>query len=228
MVLSLCSYWPPRTRFARSNRFLRLGIAALAPSRIRAGAGADPIDFFMGGRLSAPTAYASGTSALFTMALFACLFGATRREGNPALRGLARGSAGLLATLAYMTQSRGWLIALPVAALAYFVLVPGRIRGLVGMAAIGLSVLSVREPPERFTKAPPASSSAADRRRRAGSLLAAAALAVAGLVLAVIDARTSPRGRVAACPGWAPIAAVAPCCARPQLVFAIAPGTRDR
>ena len=43
-----------------------------------------------------------------------------------------------------MTQSRGWLIALPLAALVYFVLVPGRVRGLVAMAAVGLSLMAIK------------------------------------------------------------------------------------
>lgn len=232
LVFILFSAWPLAERGARALiAFFGLGIAALgAVTLIRAGAGADPIDFFMGGRLAAPTAYASGTSALFTMALFACLFGATRREGNPALRGLALGSAGLLATLAYMTQSRGWLIALPVAALAYFVLVPGRIRGLVGMAAIGLSVLSVKGTTGAVYEGAAGQQlpQLIDDAVRA-SLLAAAALAVAGLVLAVIDARIEPpRSWSRRVPGWAPIAAVGALLCAAALVFAIAPGPRDR
>ena len=232
LVFILFSCWPLAERGARALiAFFGLGIAALgAVTLIRAGAGADPIDFFMGGRLAAPTAYASGTSALFTMALFACLFGATRREGNPALRGLALGSAGLLATLAYMTQSRGWLIALPVAALAYFVLVPGRMRGLVGMAAVGLSVLSVKGTTGAVYEGAAGEQlpQLIDEAVRA-SLLAAAALAVAGLVLAVIDARIEPpRSWSRRIPGWAPIAAVGALLCAAALVFAIAPGPRDR
>ena len=192
VLFTLFAGWPLAARGARALvAVFGLGTAGLAVvTLLRAGAGADPLDFLLGGRLSAPIGYSSGTSALFTMALFACLFLATRGDGNPALRGLALGSAGLLATLAYMTQSRGWLIALPVAALAYFVLVPNRFRGLVAMGAVALSVLATKGTTGAVYDG------AADERLPQlldeavrASLLAAAALAVIGLVLAIVDRR---------------------------------------
>ena len=98
------------------------------------------------------------------------------------------------------------------------------------MAAVGLSVLAVKGTTgavyegcagERFPQL-------IDEAVRA-SLLAAAALAVAGMVLAVIDARIEPsRSWSRRIPGWAPIAAVGALLCATALVFAIAPGPRDR
>ena len=98
------------------------------------------------------------------------------------------------------------------------------------MAAVGLSVLAVKGTTgavyegaagEQFPRL-------IDDAVRA-SLLAAAALAVAGMVLALIDARIEPpRSWSRRVPGWAPIAAVAALLCATALVFAIAPGPRDR
>lgn len=229
LVFTLFAGWPLAERGARAMIALfGLGIGGLgAVALLKAGAAADPFDVLIGGRLSAPIGYPSGASALYTMGLFACLFVATRRDGNPGLRGVALGSAGLLATLAYMTQSRGWLIALPVAALAYFVLVPGRLRGLIAMAAIALSALAVKS-----TTGAVYEGAAGERLPQLldeavrASLLAAAALAVAGLVLAVIDGRVEPRP--SPLPSWAPLAAVLVLLGATAVVFIALPGPRDR
>jgi len=231
VLFTLFAGWPLAARGARALvAVFGLGTAGLAVvTLLRAGAGADPLDFLLGGRLSAPIGYSSGTSALFTMALFACLFLATRGDGNPALRGLALGSAGLLATLAYMTQSRGWLIALPVAALAYFVLVPNRFRGLVAMGAVALSVLATKGTTGAVYDG------AADERLPQlldeavrASLLAAAALAVIGLVLAIVDRRIEPPPRLNRIPRWAPLATVVALVGAVIIVFAVVPGPRER
>ena len=232
VLFTLFAGWPLAERGARALvAVFGLATACLAVvTLMRAGAAEDQLGFLQDGRLLAPIGYSSGTSSLFTMALFACLFVATRRDGNPALRGVALGSAGLLATLAYMTQSRGWLIALPVAALAYYVLVPGRLRGLVAMAAVALSVLAIKG-----TTGAVYDGAAGDRLGQLldeavrASLLAAAALAVAGLVLAVIDSRIEPpRALASRIPGWAPLAAVVALLGATLLVFAAVPGPRDR
>jgi tetratricopeptide (TPR) repeat protein len=232
LVFTLFVGWPLAERGARTLiAAFGLGMGALgAVTLIRAGAAAEPLDFFLGGRLLAPTGYPSGASALFTMALFACLFTATRRDGNPALRGLALASAGLLATLAYMTQSRGWLIALPVAALAYFLLVPGRLRGLVAMAAVALSVLAVEGSTGAIYEGAAGNRlpDLIDEAVRA-SLLAAVALAVAGLVLAAIDGRVEVSQSVSArVPTWAPLAVVLLLLGAAVVTVAVAEGPRDR
>jgi hypothetical protein len=232
VLFTLFASWPLAERGARALvAVFGLATACLAVvTLMRAGAAEDQLGFLQDGRLLAPIGYSSGTSSLFTMALFACLFVATRRDGNPALRGVALGSAGLLATLAYMTQSRGWLIALPVAALAYFVLVPGRLRGLVAMAAVALSVLAIKSTTGAVYDGAAGENLARllDEAVRA-SLLAAAALAVAGLVLAVIDSRIEPpRALASRIPGWAPLAAVVALLGATLLVFAVVSGPRDR
>jgi hypothetical protein len=232
LLFTLFAAWPVDERGVRALITLfGLGVAGVgAVGLVEAGASSDPLDFLIGGRLAALVGYPSGASALYTMGLFACLFMATRRDSNPGLRGLALGSAGLLCTLAYMTQSRGWVIALPVAALVYFVLVPGRLRGLVAMAAVAICTLAIKG-----TTGAVYDGAAGQRLPQLvdeavrTALLAAAALAVVGLVLAVIDRRVEPpRALAARIPGWAPLAAAGALLAAVLVVVVAVPGPRDR
>ena len=102
--------------------------------------------FFIDARLAEPTGYMNANAALWTLGLLACLHLVSRRDVHAGIRGLALGSAGLLGALALMAQSRGWLIALPLALLIHLVLMPGRLRTLVSTLAVAAGVFAVSGP----------------------------------------------------------------------------------
>ena len=102
--------------------------------------------FFIDARLAEPTGYMNANAALWTLGLLACLHLVSRRDVHAGIRGLALGSAGLLGALALMAQSRGWLIALPLALLIHLALMPGRLRTLVSTLAVAAGVFAVSGP----------------------------------------------------------------------------------
>ncbi len=124
---------------------LGLGIAGVGLGELlRFGAAADPETFLIGGgRLGEPVGYTNGNAALWTMGLIPCLFIACRREVPAALRGVSLGAAGLLLGLALMVQSRGWIIALPLALVVLVAVTPGRVRLLLGIAALAVSAIAM-------------------------------------------------------------------------------------
>jgi tetratricopeptide (TPR) repeat protein len=137
------------------------------------------------------------------------MFG-VRRETPGALRPLFLASAGLLAGLSLMGQSRGWLFAIGPAALAFVALsAGGRTRSTVGVGLVALSTLTiggtlldVRESYEDIGFA-----DAVDDAM-AALLLAAAGLAVVGAAWAVLDRRMRVSARGARVAGGAVAAAV--------------------
>ena len=79
---------------------------------------AHPVDSFIGSRLSEPFGYANGTAAFFLMPVWPMLAIASRREQHPALRAVCLGTAGFLAELGFVPESRGMLFAFPLAIVA--------------------------------------------------------------------------------------------------------------
>ncbi len=102
--------------------------------------------FFIDARLAEPTGYMNANAALWTLGLLACLHLVSRRDVHAGIRGLALGSAGLLGALALMAQSRGWLIALPLALVIHLALMPGRLRTLLSTLAAAAGVFAVSGP----------------------------------------------------------------------------------
>lgn len=143
-VFTLFALWPMP---ARSGMLvlgaLGLGVAGVGlVELLRMEAAADPEAFLVGGgRLGQPVGYTNGNAALWTIGLIPCLFIACRREIPPAVRGLSLGAAGLLLGLALMVQSRGWIIAFPIALVTLVVVTPGRVRLLMGIGALAVSVV---------------------------------------------------------------------------------------
>jgi hypothetical protein len=124
-----------------------VGVAAVGLVQLLRVNGAEQAGtFFIDARLAEPTGYVNANAALWTLGALACLHFASRRDIHAALRGLALGSAGLLGALALMAQSRGWLIALPLALLVHIALMPGRLRTLIATLAVAAGVLAVRAP----------------------------------------------------------------------------------
>ena len=100
---------------------------------------AHPVDSFIGSRLSEPFGYANGTAAFFLMPVWPMLAIASRREQHPALRAVCLGTAGFLAELGFVPESRGMLFAFPLAIVAYVALAPNRLRALVPLTIVLLS-----------------------------------------------------------------------------------------
>jgi hypothetical protein len=92
-------------------------------------AGDAPIaDRFMDGSLLGPVGYHNASAALFTMAAVPALMLATRRELPAGLRPPLLAATTLLLGLAALGQSRGWLLTLPIVALAALLLSPDRLK----------------------------------------------------------------------------------------------------
>jgi hypothetical protein len=230
IVFALFSLWPADRRGAALMfAALGLGIAGLGlVELLRANASSAPAEWFIGARLAEPAGYINANVAVWTVGMLPCVFLASRRELAPPLRGIALAGAGLLAALALMGQSRGWALALPVALVVYLVLVPGRVRSLLTLAAVAAATLVVSDPVLAVHDELTAG--------RLDSLLSSATTAVltmAAVLFAVgtaagyADRRVEPDGRPArlasrAVAGLAALAAVA------ALALVVAGGAVDR
>jgi tetratricopeptide (TPR) repeat protein len=195
VVLALFALWPFDARGATAVLgVLGLGIAGLGLVELLNANGADPPGAsFIDVRFSEPAGYMNANAALWTTGMLPCLFLASRRSVPVPVRALALGGAGLLVGLALLAQSRGWVLALPLALVLFLVVCPGRVRLLAAIAAVGVAGLAISGPvlgvhddysPERFD------AMLADAT--GAILLAAAALVAVGLVAALIDRRIEP------------------------------------
>jgi tetratricopeptide (TPR) repeat protein len=182
VVLALFSLWPVGPQGLR----LVLGLVGVALAALgvvelaRMALAADPSGFFIGLRLSEPAGYINANAALWTLGLLPCVGLASDRELRPPLRALLLAGATLLAGLALMSQSRGWLLTLPLGALALVALSPARLRTLGSLALVAAGTAAVSGPllavHDDF------------RPGRLGGLVddAALALAVAALVVGLV------------------------------------------
>jgi hypothetical protein len=120
------------------------GIAAIALGMLLiSAAGGQVTDWFIGGRLTAPTGYANATAALFVMALWPAVYAATAPALPVLVRSLGLGAACLLLELAVLTQSRGGAIALAATALAFVAMAPSRWRAVAALSVVAaLTALS--------------------------------------------------------------------------------------
>ena len=171
-----------------------LGLAGIGLVELLRAAGADdPSGYFVDARLAEPVGYTNANAALWTLAVWPCVAFAARRELHPLVRGIFLGSSGLLLSLSLMTQSRGWVIALPIAALVLIAAVPGRVRtalallaAAAGTAAVSSSLVAVRDDADT-TPLGVLISDASDQ-----ILLMSLVLAVVGTLAALADRRIEP------------------------------------
>ncbi len=170
---------------------LGLGLAGLGLVEIlRADAASDPILYFVDARFAEPAGYINANVAMWTLGLFICLHLACSRDTNALVRGLGLGGAGILACLALLGQSRGWVLAAPLGALVFVALTPHRARALLALGATALGTFAVSGPliavHDEFT--PEALEGLlADATR--GILALGAILAVLGVLAALVDGR---------------------------------------
>jgi len=191
VVFTLFALWPIGGRAATIVLgAFGLGVAALGLFvLVRASGAADALQYFVGGRFVDPVGYPNGNVALWFSGLLPCVFIAGRREVPAAVRGVALGGAGLLAGLALLGQSRGWLFTLPLTLILFLAVAPGRARNAIALlATAGAAVVAAGPVLEVFRGVQ--GEAAAEPLIAAAArtiLLGSAALAVVGTVVAYID-----------------------------------------
>jgi len=174
------------------------GVCLLGVGTLVSAAWSDNVrDYYISGRLADPVGYANGNAALFVLAFWPALFLASRREVPPLLRPLLLAIAGILLQLAVLPQSRGAAATFPFIILAYFGLVPSRLRSLVFLAPAGLALAAA------FPRLLEAGSETGGSGLAAGARSAAAVIAIsgaslfaAGLALVAVDVRFEISRRV--------------------------------
>ena len=227
-VFALFALWPFDARGAATVLgLLGLGIAGLGlVELLKANGSEQPLAYFIDVRFAEPAGYMNANVALWTTGLLPCLFLASRRGVPALLRGLALGGAGLLAGLGLLGQSRGWVLALPLALVLFVAVCPGRVRLLLAIASVGTAALAVSGPvlavhddfsPEGFD--------ALLSDATGAILLAAAVLAVAGVAAALLDNRIVPGPAAERRMGWAAAVVVAVAFVGGVVAYAAAEGS---
>jgi hypothetical protein len=199
LVYALFARWPWRPAGAAALLGLHAaGVVAVGLLTLHeVAASSHPASYFIGSRLSEPLGYPNATAALFLIALWPAVFLASSRRVAPLLRGLFLGIATALLELSILPQSRGALLSLPVAALLYFVLVPGRLRSLLHFMLVGgAAALALHPLLEVYrTGARGGDISAATAHARNTVVISLLALTALGIAVALVDRRLefSPR-----------------------------------
>jgi hypothetical protein len=195
--------WTPRAGLAAVVAYvLVVGVAGLVTVMRLAGAEgpAELGELFIDARATAPLGYQNAAAALWTMAAAPALVLAARRELPALLRPVLLAEAGLLLALALLSQSRGWLVALPVIVVASALLSPERVRLLLFATpvAVVLAVIAptLLEPFDVAGRRPLADIAgvlaAASHDAARAALLGAVALAAVGAVAVLVDRRVAP------------------------------------
>jgi len=197
IVFALFALWTVRgTSAAIVIGAYALGVAGIGlVELLRAADSSSAIAFFDEGRLREPTGYANANVALWSTALWPALVLAGRREIPTVLRGLFLSSAGLLAALSILGQSRSWAVVLPATALLLVVIVPGRGRTIAAGALVTVAIGAIAGPLLDVYEAFDADIPASDFFSTASkaTLIASAVLLGVGITWGALD-RASPVG----------------------------------
>lgn len=154
-----------------------------------------PSDWFSGTRLSAPLGYQNANAAFWTIAAIPALLGAASRRVPRWLRAVLLGSTGLLLHLAVLSQSRGWLLTLPISLAVVVALHPDRRHlGVAAAVVAAVSLLAVPALVAVYRSEGQASAPAVNGAARV-SLVATLALVAVGLLLTRIESRLSADAR---------------------------------
>lgn len=152
----------------------------------------DPLDAFVGPLFVEPIGYHNGTAALFALAFWPALLLASRREVHPLVRGASLAAAGVLLSLAVVSQSRGWLLVFPIALTIYLALVPGRARSILALAPVlGTTLLALDPLLDLYTSAEEDAAAEGLARVRDALAWQGATLFVLGTAAAFVDRRVS-------------------------------------
>jgi O-antigen ligase/polysaccharide polymerase Wzy-like membrane protein len=205
---------------------LVIGLVDLA----RAGSGSTS-EFFIHGRLSAPAGYSNAACALYMLAFWPLAYVAARRELPAAVRGALLAAATALLELAVLTQSRGSLFAVPVAVVAYLLIVPKRFRAASALAVAGVTAVLARgDLLDVFDPVRSGVGSSAAIHTALGAIgISAAAVSVLWTAIAVLDARIEAPPRIVRATNVAAIALTVVALVAGAAVIATAdPGPRER
>jgi O-antigen ligase len=209
-VFALFALWRLRAAAAATLLgALAAGIAGLAAVElVRAGASADPRDFFLEGQFVAPTSYANASVALWTSMLWPSVALASRREAPVAARALMGAAAVVLGAVALLGQSRGWLFATPPTALFFVLVMPQRVRLALTMLVVVFAELAISRPLLHVydASATPGLGDATASAARATLIAAAAVAALVGVAALLERARPRPSPATARRSGYALLA----------------------
>ncbi len=141
VVFALFALWPQRPgtgAWVLGAWTAGLGVLALV-TLVRVGTVADPARelFGGGGRLLWPVGYPNAAAATWLMAFFPAVLLAASARVPWALRGAFAALGVVLLDVALLSQSRGSVLSLPVAAALLLLCVPGRLRHAAALVPVG-------------------------------------------------------------------------------------------
>jgi tetratricopeptide (TPR) repeat protein len=189
-----------------------LGTVAVALGTLASALDSDtPVRFFIDGRFSEPAGYPNANAALFLAAVWPSLHLASRHAAAPLVRGLFLAAAGFLVGMAILAQSRGAIFAVPIVAVLFLALVPGRARPLLALTAVGTVTALALGPLLDVYRAADAPATLHDSLERAALGLGWTSLALAaiGVAWGVLDRRVALSARDSRRLDRAAVAAVA-------------------
>jgi O-antigen ligase len=190
-VYALFALRPWRTMTAGAVLGLyALGVAAIGLNELFSIArSADPEQGFIVGRLAQPISYENANAALWITASIPAVFLSSRSTVPLLVRGAMLAAAGVLIDLAVLGQSRMSLFAVPMIVLGYLIVVPGRLRSIVAMTAVGAVVAFSTSTLLDVYAAVSSGTGAHDAvvDARSAILVGAAVLLVAGIVWGLVD-----------------------------------------
>lgn len=129
-VLMAATPWQARTVAILLGAFSFVAAGTGVVEILRAASALDPTPWFPYGRFSSPFGYQNAACAWYLMAVWPALRLASSRATPTIVRVAAGAALTTLPALALLAQSRASLVAAPVTAAAYLLLVPGRARTL--------------------------------------------------------------------------------------------------
>jgi hypothetical protein len=116
-------------------------IAVIGGIEILSAAGAaGPHGHFVLGRFASPITYSNANAAVFLIAFLPLQVLASRREAHLVLRIAAGAACATLVDLAVLSESRGSLVALPLALVLYLAVGRNLLRALAQLAVVGIAV----------------------------------------------------------------------------------------
>jgi O-Antigen ligase len=102
-------------------------------------------DLFFGRRLQDPLGYVNGQAGYFLLGFWPCVAVAEQAR-NKVLAGVAAGAAVVLASLMFVSETRGVLPGVVVSAAIMLLVVPGRPRRVWVLLAVGIGVAAISRP----------------------------------------------------------------------------------